>query len=278
MEAIKFEMDTRAMRQWLQAWKEFPRQSGKWAAKMVNDMAFQFKEEFPKIIGSRYTIRDPKFIERIIRVEKARPRSHMADIIATVYTWHGSTGESGEGGSSIRFSGFEEELTGSPSSVARPHHRVITDAGRKGRVWGGMAQPWARIHRGNQQRIPSIIDLDAGLQKAPEEHRFAAMIRMMAAGKIAHSPSNTFILEGPRYKKPGLYRFKGGKLPTGEAFKKKEGQVEMIQLFKDKPILPPRWDWRGMAEEKTREKFTPDYIFDNYIAKAMLGIWAGKGR
>jgi hypothetical protein len=75
MEAVKFEMDTRAMDRFFAARKKFPRQSGKWAAKMVNDMAFQFKEEFPKIIRTRYTVRDPKFIERIIRVEKARPRS-----------------------------------------------------------------------------------------------------------------------------------------------------------------------------------------------------------
>jgi hypothetical protein len=278
MEAIRFEMDIKAMQQWLRAWKMFPRQSGKWAAQMVNDMAFQFKADFPGVIASRYTVRDPAFIRKIIRVEKARPRSRMADIAASVYTWHGSTGESGEGGSSVRFSGFEEELTGSPSEVARPHHRVITDAGRKGRVWTGIGEGWARMHRGNQQRIPSIIDTEAGLQNVPEEHRFAAMIRMMAQGKIAHSKPNTFILEGPRYKKPGLYRFKGGALPVKEAFKEGKGEVEMIQLFKDKPILPPMWDWRGMAEEKTLEKFTPDYIFDNYIARATIGLWPGKGR
>jgi hypothetical protein len=275
MEVFKFEMDTGAMRQWLQAWKRWPRESGKWAAKMVNDMAFQFREEFLGVIASRYTVRDTAFIKKIIRVEKARPRSHMADIVATVYTWHGTSGESGEGGSSIRFSGFEEELTGSPSTAARPHHRVITDAGRRGRVWTGIGEGWARMHP--KQHIPSIIDLDAGLQKVPEEHRFAAMIRMMAKKKIPVSPSKTFILKGPRYKKPGLYRFMGGKLPTGEEFIEGKGQVEMIQLFKDKPILPPRWDWQKMTADKVQEKFVPDYIFDNYIARAIIGLWPGKG-
>jgi hypothetical protein len=104
---------------------------------------------------------------------------------------------------------------------------------------------------------------------------------MMGQGKIPHTPDGTFILEGGKYK-PGLYRFKGGVLPQ-----KKEGQwwqieLEMIQVFKDKPILPPRWDWRGMVMEKVNQKFTPDYIFANYIAKAILGImsekkpWKGK--
>jgi hypothetical protein len=230
---ITFEMDTSSMRQWMEAWKKFPRQSGKWAARMVNDMGFDFKAAFPDVIASHYTVRDRGFLEKIIRIEKARPRSHMMDIAATVYTWHGQSGESGEGDSSIRFSGFEEELIGSPSTIARPHHRVITDAGRKGRTMAGKAQGWARMHPG--QHIPSIIDTEAGLQNVPEESRFAAMIRMMAEGKIPHSPSNTFILEGPRYKKPGLYRFKGGKLPVGGQ-KACDLDLEMIQVFKDKPI------------------------------------------
>jgi hypothetical protein len=131
----------------------------------------------------------------------------------------------------------------------------------------GKARPWARMNP-EDGPIPSIIDTEAGLQNVPEESRFAAMIRMMAQGKIAHSPSNTFILEGGKYK-PGLYRFKGGKLPVGKAFKRGKGRVQMIQLFKDEPILPPRWDRRGMVAEKVKQKFTPDYIFEHYIAAAI---------
>jgi hypothetical protein len=40
--------------------------------------------------------------------------------------------------------------------------------------------------------------------------------------------------------------------------------------------MPSRWDWQSETEEKVRSKFTPDYIFDNYIAKAMLGIMPKK--
>jgi hypothetical protein len=124
--------------------------------------------------------------------------------------------------------------------------------------------------------IPSIVDLDEGLQKVPEESRFGAMIRMKGEGKISHTRHNTFILKGSRYKKPGLYRFKGGKLPTKEAFHEGENQVEMVQLFKDEPVLPPKWDWREKTMDKVREKFTPDYIFENYIAKAIKGIMPEK--
>jgi hypothetical protein len=136
---------------------------------------------------------------------------------------------------------------------------------------GGIAAPCPNEH------IPSIVDLDAGLQDVPEESRFGAMIRMMAEGKIAHSKNNTFILEGGKYK-PELYRFKGGKLPTKEAFHEGEGQVEMLQLFRDEPVMPHRWDWRGETAEKVRDKFTPDYIYDNYIAQAIAGIMPEKSR
>jgi hypothetical protein len=52
----------------------------------------------------------------------------------------------------------------------------------------------------------------------------------------------------------------------------------MIRLFKDKPILPPRWDRQKMTADKVRARFMPGYIFDNYIAKAMIGMWPEKGR
>jgi hypothetical protein len=213
MDDFAIKMDISDMIQWLNAWKAFPRESGKWAAKMINNMAFEFRSLFPKVLAAhRYIIRDPAFIGNEVKIDRARPHSHMADIFATVGTWHGTSHDAafdarsvsaGVGANSHRFSGFEEEITRSLSTVARPHWRVITNAGRKGRMWQGISLPHARMYP--NQRIPSIIDTDAGLQRVPEESRFGAMIRMMAEGKIAHSPSNTFILEEGKYK-PGLYR------------------------------------------------------------------------
>jgi hypothetical protein len=268
---LRFELTVDASA-WKEAWEKFPREAGKWASKYINDLAFKFRFEVLRAIESRYTVRDERFVNNAVIIEKSRPRSRMEDIVAIVGTWYGSTGMSA-GTGKPRFSGFSEELTGSPSSVSRPKHRVILPAGRKGHTMAGKSYGWARMQA--EQIIPSIIDLDAGLQNVPEESRFAAMIRMMAEGKIRHSAPNTFILKGGKYT-PGLYRFKGGKLPTGEDFKKGKGRVEMIQRFVDQPVMPPRWDWRGIAEEKTKQKFTPDYIRDNYIAKAIAGIMPAK--
>jgi hypothetical protein len=103
-----------------------------------------------------------------------------------------------------RFSGFEEELTGLPSAKARPHHRVITSTGRKGGTMAGISYGWTRIQ--TEQIIPSIIDTEAGLQNVLEESRLSAMVNMMTEGKIRHSPPNTFIMKGGKYK-PGPYRF-----------------------------------------------------------------------
>jgi hypothetical protein len=247
-------MDASVMLQWLKTWQQFRRESGKMAARMINDMAFEFKNRFPEVIASRYTIRDPGFIKKTIMIKKARPRSHMPSIVATAGTWYGSSGINGTGGASIRFSGFEEEITGFHSTIARPRHRVITDLGRKGRTSKGIAYGWARMQPG--QPIPSIIDTEVRLQNVPEESRFAAMIRMMASGKIAHSPSNTFILEGPRYKRRGLYRFKGGKLPVGLAERndgKSKGEVYAGIYLRH---LHRQGD-RGRAEEGGGEVISP---------------------
>jgi hypothetical protein len=262
---LRFEMTLDAGA-WDEAWKKFPFQAGKWANKYINDLAFKFRYEVYKAIRSRYTVRSERFINNAVVIKKARPRSRMEDIFAIVGTAYGTAGSNSETGRPT-FSGFSEELTGLPSTVSRPKDRVITDAGRKGHVWSGISFGWARMEP--EQFIPSITDPE--LQRVPEESRFGAMIRMMAEGKIRHSGPNTFILKGGRYKKPGLYRFKGGKLPVKEAFHKGKGKVEMIQLFKDEPVMPPEWDWRGIAEKKTEEKFTPGYIFANYISKALEG-------
>ncbi|MDR2433277.1 MAG: hypothetical protein LBD47_01750 [Treponema sp.] len=191
-------IDTKAMEQWAEAWKLFPFEAGKWAAKMVNDQAFKFRNEVQNAIASRYTIRNDKFISNAIIIQKAKPRSRMEDIIAIVGTSYGTSGNAqsesgqgwgGDGGNSIRFSGFTEELTGVPSTIARPKYRVILPAGRKGGTMAGIAEDWARMHPG--QYIPSV-DRDVP-GDVPEESRFTALVKGMAAGRIKHSRAKTFI-------------------------------------------------------------------------------------
>jgi hypothetical protein len=263
---LTFTVDISNVEKWADAWKKFPWEAGKWLSTMLNDMAFDFRRRFPEVIASRYTVRDKKFIKAIIRVERARPSRTMKKITATVGTLLGSSGRGGE--ESLRFSGFSEELTGKPG-VGQPHWRTILPAGRVGGTMAGIAEDWARLHP--NQYIPSIED--PRLQNVPEDRRFAAMIDMMTRGKMEHSPSNVFILKGGKYKK-GLYRFKGGKTPNRKQFKEGKKQVDRIQAFgdKSKPIMPPMWDWKELTMEKVKEKFTPDYMYDNYIARVFTGM------
>jgi hypothetical protein len=159
---LRFEIgvDTGA---WAAAWKKFPIESGKWANKFVNDQAFYFRDQVFKVISSRYKIRNEKFIRNTILIQKARPSRTMENIFAIVGTGYGNTADPGfdarggavdAGEKTFRFSGFSEELTGSPSTIARPHWRVTTDAGRVGRVWTGMTLPVARMRP--NERIPSM--------------------------------------------------------------------------------------------------------------------------
>ncbi|MDR2176817.1 MAG: hypothetical protein LBP20_02105 [Treponema sp.] len=143
---ITFKMDTKAMKQWAGAWKLFPWEAGKWAAKMVNDMAFQFQNDFFEVIKNQYTIRDPAFIKRTIKVEKARPRSRFEDIAAVIGMWQGKTGKT--------FSGYEEEITGQEPTVSKPKRRVITSAGRV----GGTMKGKARIRKDGSARRPHTLN------------------------------------------------------------------------------------------------------------------------
>jgi hypothetical protein len=65
-------------------------------------------------------------------------------------------------------------------------------------------------------------------------------------------------------------------LLVGEDFKKGKGQVEILQVFVDRPILPPKWDWQGETAEKIRKRFSASYIWANYISNAIKGIMPGK--
>jgi hypothetical protein len=271
MEAIQFSADTRSLEQWAKAWKEFPRQSGKWAAKFVNDEALQFKADFPDVMAAHYAVRNKKFIGSTIKVELARPRSRMEDIAASAGTVK-----------KPRFSGFTEEVGGGGPRRTR----AFTLAGRGGH-WENASRPWARMHPSDDptqdQKIPST-DL---VQNLPDGQRFMALMNMIASKKIPIAPkANTFILKGGKYK-AGLYRFNGRKFPivqkTGKNGQKllprldPDAKLNMAQVFK--PIeRQDDWDWPEAVVKKVQAKFTPDYIAENYVAKAILGFWAGKGR
>jgi hypothetical protein len=273
MESIQFSADTRSLEQWAKAWKEFPKEAGKWAAKFVNDEALQFKADFPDVIARHYILRNKKFIGGSVKVDLARPRSHMEDIVAVVGTVK-----------KPRFSGFTEEVGGGGPRRTR----AFTLAGRGG-FWENESKGWARMHPSDDptqdQRIPST-DLVLGL---PDGQRFMALMNMIASKKIPIAPkANSFILDGGKYKR-GLYRFDGKKFPIvqkiGKSGKYKgqkllprldpDAKLNMVQIFK--PIKEQDdWDWPGDVVKKVQKKFTPDYIWDNYIAKAMAGIMPEK--
>jgi hypothetical protein len=267
--AISFKMDDSNIWALKQALKMFPKETGKWAAKMVNDMAFEYKGQFLGVIGSRYKIRNPGFIGGSVKVEKARPRSRLEDIAAEVGTV-----------SKPRFSGFTEEVGGQDAQRTR----AFTLAGRGGR-WENVSRGWARMHPSNDptqdQKIPSINDV----QGLPENQRFMALMNMIASKKIPIAPkANTFILKGGKYNK-GLYRFDGKKFPTiqktgtkGKKLKPRfdpDAKLNMVQIFK--PIKKQKeWDWPEDVMKKVQQKFTPRFLFNNYIAPAINGIMPEK--
>jgi hypothetical protein len=62
---LRFEM-TIDMGAWAEAWKKFSCESGKRAAKMINDQAFKFRHEVYKTIRDRYIVRSNRFINSAV--------------------------------------------------------------------------------------------------------------------------------------------------------------------------------------------------------------------
>jgi hypothetical protein len=270
--------DDSELRRWAAAWKRFPKESGKWASKMINDMAFYMRDSFPSVMGKHYTIRDDDLINSIFYVEKARPRSLMGNIQAIA----GTSLDRKNGERIQRFSGFTEEL-----GAASKKYRVITRWGRAGLSPKGIAEPWARLHNtgksgdqgGDTTRIPNT----AFLSRLPANQRYMALVDMMASGKL-HVPKGnpTFIL-GDGTTNHGLFRFRGGKIP-GKGIRKKDrafmikaaGAPDKIQQFRTQPVKPPQWNWMEDLIENLWETFTPEFMFNNYILPAYRGIMPEK--
>jgi hypothetical protein len=261
---LKIEM--KGMDDWIFAWRRFPKEAGKWMSKLCNDMAFDMREIFQTNMGNRYTIRDHDFFNKTFLVEKAKPRNDWRNIAATAGTVD-STGNNRMRG----FSGYTEEL-----GQASKKDRAITRWGREGQSKKGIAQPWARLRPG--QKLPNTVHL-SGL---PKNQRFPALVAMIRSGKIPMSKSRTFIL-GEGTPNHGLYRFRSGAIP-GQGLKQRKDQdmffheekLDKIQEFRTQPIQPPAWDWRQDALNDLRGMYTPDFVFKNYIAQAILGIMPEK--
>jgi hypothetical protein len=243
--------------------KQYPAKA-RWAcARLLNDMAFSLKKEAAAVIGKRMNVRNQGFVSRQLRVEKVKSTMSIDNMIAT----GGSVAiepSSNHGG----FSGWaEQEGEPSPAFMKKRPMRSIGKNARGGSM-GALPQKKALL------TSVAIIDMDdlLGPTMPSEASRAQAAIAIAAANQ--GKKGRVILREGSGFPpglygiahvpKPGQYR-KKIKNKGDKALPAKFIKVELLQAFEE-DIDTKRIPWMEEAVEKVKADYSPQYIFDHYIA------------
>jgi len=259
-EGFKLEMGLSGFDRLRAVFKMFPKETQKASAKYLNDATRLFKDLAPKVLGSRYTIRNKSFVNAAFKHDKAKPTDHVLDQFAQVYT------RRIEGGGGGLFTGWEEELTGERRGMrkqaGRSYHRLIWSGARGGNM-GAQVKGQYRFRLNAEQDIISdsrnygmpIPQFLAMLSKSPKE----------SDGTKRIGKNKVFILEGAGFPL-GLYRFKG---MVGTS----HPEVEALQRFKEDPPRAEKFDWQQMTLDRVATWFKPDYVWETYFVPILAKLW-----
>ena len=267
MEGFKFTLDTTDLQRLRAAFRMYPQETQKAAARLLGDMAWELRQAIPKVIDSRYTIRDKKIMEaKAPFFFSTRPKAGtpIGEQEATAGTTRIESGSAG------LFTGWEEEIYGLPREMrakgGRSHRQVWSNAREGNSVYGLMLGQY-RL-RTQSDRIPDSADYGLPIPQ------FLAMVaKSDASGRskrakhfkgksYALGKNRVFIMDGGARHPRGLYAFVNGK-------------VKAMQKFNEQPVKSAVgvFDWRSEAEGEVRKKFTPEYILAHYIAPALEALW-----
>ena len=261
MEGFSVKLDTSDLQKLLSVLKMFPKETQEAVSRYLNDQARLFKDLAPKVLDTKYILRNKVFVNRQFKVKKAKATDKIGDQTAQAYT------EAYE-----RFSGWEEELTGG----ARPqrangegrYHRLIWNTARGGDPQaqvkgqyrlraGGVGYNSDIIADSRQYGLP-IPQFLAMLSKSPKDKQ----------GNKRIGKNRVFILGGAGFPL-GLYRFKDEAGLNGTSFP----EIEALQEFKETPIRAEKFDWRGITENRVRAWFSPAQVWDTYFAPVISRLW-----
>ncbi|MFP3041837.1 hypothetical protein LQZ19_08445 [Treponema primitia] len=234
------------------AFRMFPAETQKMTARLLNDMAFAFKEIAPGVIDKHLTVRNKSFVASRFKVQKANPSQKPGDqesIAGSEYI----EGDSTHGA----FTGWIEQMGGKADiDTGGREHRLIGLNARGGSMTS-QAKPKARM--GGKAGHVKVDSED--LTGLPEGSRVQAAINMVFRSQ---GGDGRVILSGGGFRR-GLYQVK----------EKKNGNPPDVAILQDftKPIRPRRFDWRAETAERVRAWFGSDYIFEHYMVTLLSRLW-----
>ena len=220
-----------------------PRIMQKVTADTLNTIAFQARRDQISIIESDNTVRNPKLLSRIMKVEKANPSLPIRAQVAKV----GSV-------NIARHDGFVAINNGTPVKET-----MFNDEGRVGNKEGGKAK---KLAKGNA--VSTRIE-DVGIAGKTNQALVQFLQRIQASKSLRRKP---FYMP-KRYKRmqKGVYKFVGGKVGTmksrGRSYKKTLVGAKIVRLSKPAAKYKPKeTDWLERSARKS--------VTETAIKKAMV--------
>ena len=245
----------------------FPKETQKAVTRLLRDQAQSFRHRAVEKISSKYNIHNKGFVKNAAwKVEWPKATTPIDKQQSSASTLRIETPGSG------LFTGWEEELTGAPREMRQKDNsqygRPIWENARKGK--SGIVKDIFRMG-GNKSEVDDAPDpADYGMPMP----QFLAMLSrspITANGKARIGKNNIFIISGPESFdgwRPGLYRLGEEKIN-----KKKRPKAVMLQGFESTPRNAEKFDWRGEAEADMLKKYTPSYIFKEYLVPVLSKLW-----
>jgi hypothetical protein len=235
---LKIGVDTKAVET---AFRLFPKSAAKAFARIVNDMAFAFKDAAPGILGKHFTIRNPGYVSQAFRVEKAKPGKNPVATVGPIVNEKKYK----------NFTGWAEAL-GEPPRLKRAKRSIGLNA--RGGNMKGKPKPGATLDPkrplvdSRDMPLSGSQAVQAAIQKAVREQGIGARV---------------IIREGAGFP-PGLYEVtdKGG---DGLA-----PEVQILQKFGE-TIVTEKVNWPDETMARIAPWFSPERIFQDYIAPLFTG-------
>lgn len=192
------------------AFREGPKIYGRAASVFLNEMAFQMKRrEIVDFMSRKMTVRNRKFVEGRIRVQKARPRSNINQIMSIV----GSVADK------PRFTGWAEQELGRRTKKTRTMALGARRGSRKRKVL-----PSARMRPGKH---PGPTEL--GIKGTSAANRASGLLAWVHRTKHRQP----FRLFGHSTIEAGLFRLKGKKLVRLQHFERNtEAQPKRVRWLR----------------------------------------------
>jgi len=205
-----YHMDPAELRRLRRFYKQAPKLFTRAAAATLNGFAFGNRKESREIIHSEMQVRNPKFIDGSLKVEKSKANVPMNKMAATFGAVHRP-----------RFTGLREQELG----LAGSRNRLFTTAAREGSM-KNPTRAYARLKPNakypspnNPNGLKTRGSQDFDLSGLTGAKRIVAFLSILNESKR----DQTFIIRRKfgRFKR-GLYRYKQGKIKKLQSFDKKD--------------------------------------------------------